>query len=1023
MEGMRHKVVAVSAGLYIWAEICGAAMPAKPSGSQPVTALARLQAEAGPVEAIFDQTGQAPIFLSGRLSKSNGSALATATDFLNRYSDLLKIVSPEAEFIPRSPENDPQGRTHIRFDQSYKGLPVWGKQLIAHLDEKGGLYNISGRWVPTPEVSTTPSISEGDAIQIASNDFSNGLPANLNAQAELMIFAGTPKPSLAYRVGLKGFTPETPVNYIYFIDAATGQILSQYDNLQTDGPAISVGVDLRQETRELATLKEGGIYKMVDLSRPNFAGIVTKDGNESFDQSLATYFVSSDSLFDAARDSAGVSAHFFMGAVYDYFLREHNRNSWDNQGTTVPVYVHVGTNYSNAFWDGASVNFGDGSGANYKDFSKTFDIVAHEFTHGVTQTTAGLVFQFQPGALNESYSDIFAVLADTTGTLDTARWLIGEDIVVNASAPYKYMRNVRDPHKGFPYNRFLFGAQPANMNEYQNLPLMNDNGGIHVNSGIPNRAFSLVANAIGFAKTGKIYYRTLAYYLSPGSQFMDAALLTMQSTIDLYGYGPEFFAVRTAFNSVGISINNNSSLAVLSPQFDHFAVPPGSFRDTTLTFINNSMLPAKIDSIRWQDPHLILPESDSFSVPSQSTASRTLRFSAADIPPTMPKVVVDTLKVFYTSPEKQNLSIPIRFYAFDSLSTLTYTQASTACQKLGFSNAGAFANGNLSSGLFRTNIGNFLFDGSLALGRIENGRKLVYRDLLSTQNFLALTTRQMVNLGGLATRYQSKFITEDGRLGLTQRMVFPNLNGHCDYVLCQYEVYPIAVEAIADLLIAVVCDFDVPGAMGNTNQAVVDSSHGLISITGLAASGTPDSNLAGIAFLNSDASQPFGAVAADNVIHTYPTGDWADSALYNLLNTSGFSDPAGAETDYTALMTLKKSTLIPGETLKVNFALITSENGRAPLLAAADSAKNLLARATTLGCPYLLGDLNDDFMLTAADVIAALNLVFLGIPPPSGVPNSRGDMDCDTLLDAADVVRLINSAFLNSPPASCSCPR
>jgi len=1019
---MRRKVVVLSVGLYIWVEICGAALPPKPSGSQTVSALARLEAEAGPVEVIFDQSGQAPIFLSGRLSSSKGSALATATDFLNRYGDLLKIASPEAEFSPRLPETDLQGKTHIRFDQNYLGLPVWGKQLIAHLDEKGDLYNISGRWVPTPEISTTPSILESEAIQIASNDFSKGLPANLNVHAELLIFAETPKPSLAYRVGLKGFTPSAPVNYIYFIDAASGQILSQYDNLQTDGPATSVGIDLRQETRELATFEENGIHKMIDLSRPGLQSIITKDGNDLFDQSLAAHFISSSGRFDGPRDSAGVSAHFFMGAVYDYFLREHTRNSWDNQGSAIPIYVHVGSNYSNAFWDGASINFGDGSGANYKNFSKNFDIVAHEFTHGVTQSTAGLVFQFQPGALNESYSDIFAVLADTTDSLDTDYWLIGEDIVVNASAPYKYMRNVCDPHKGFPHNRFLFGAQPANMNEYQNLPLMNDNGGIHVNSGIPNRAFFLVADNIGFAKTGRIYYRTLAYYLSPSSQFMDAALLTMQSAIDLYGYGPEFFAVRAAFDSVGISISSNSSLAVLSLQFDHFAVPPGTFRDTTLTFINNSIFPAKVDSIRWQDPHLILPESDSFSVPSQATATRTLRFSALDVPPTMPKVIIDTLQVFYTSPEKQNLSIPIRFYAFDSLSMLTYAQASTACQKLGFSNAGAFANGNLSSGLFRTNIGNFLFDGSLALGRIENGQKRVYRDLLSTQNFLALTPSQIVNVGDLATRYQAKFITEDGRLGLTQRMVFPNLNGHCDYVLCQYEVYPIAAESVADLLIGVVCDFDVPGAMGNTNRAAVDSSRQLISITGLAAGGTPDSNLAGIAFLNSDASEPFGILAADNITYTYPAGDWADSALYNLLNTSGFSDPAGAETDYTALMTLKKSTLIPGETLKVNFALITSENGRAPLLAAADSAKNLLARATTLGCPYLLGDLNADFMLAAADVIAALNLVFLGIPPPSGVPNSRGDMDCDTLLDAADVVRLINSAFLNSPPASCSCP-
>jgi hypothetical protein len=209
--------------------------------------------------------------------------------------------------------------------------------------------------------------------------------------------------------------------------------------------------------------------------------------------------------------------------------------------------------------------------------------------------------------------------------------------------------------------------------------------------------------------------------------------------------------------------------------------------------------------------------------------------------------------------------------------------------------------------------------------------------------------------------------------------------------------------------------------MGKTNRAMVDASNNLISISGLAASQMPDSNWAAVAFLNSGGPEPFGARAADNTAHIYPAGDWADSTLYDLLNTAGFSDPGGTETDFSALLTFKKTVLIPGETLKVNFALLTSKTGRAPLLSAADSAQSLLNRlSSNLGC-FLQGDLNNDSALSSTDIVFELNLIFLGNPPPEGVPVERGDMDCDGLLDAVDAVILLNRVFLNTPSVSCSC--
>lgn len=1020
---MRQRTfIATLGGLFICAKLGGTPASVKQADQSVRSPLARLTAEVGPVEAVFDPQTGVPIYLSGQLSPSKGSPEATAFDFLERYRELLKLESPDEELTPRAPQTDPLGKTHIRFDQKYQGLPVWGKQLVVHLDVDGGIYNLSGRWAATPKVSTTPSLSAAEARQIALTDFTQGIPANLSSEVTLLIYANDPAPALAYQVTLKGFTSAAPVNYIYFIDANSGRILSQYDNLQTDAPALAEGVDLRQITRPLQTLFENSVYKMHDLSRPGSEGIVTKDANNSFDTTRSSVFADGDGFFAGGRDSAGVSAHFYLGLTYDYFLNVHGRNGWDGAGTLTPAYVHVGTNYNNAFWNGAAVNFGDGSGINYKNFSKTFDLVAHEFTHGVTQSTAGLIYQFETGALNESYSDVFAVLADTTGTADTARWLIGEDIVVNPVAPFKYLRNMRSPHKGFPHNKFLFGTQPAYMSEYQTLPLSNDNGGVHSNSGIPNHAFSFLVDSLGFAKTGRIYYRTLAYYLTPGSKFIDAALLTMQAAADLYGFGPEASAVRAAFDSVGVSVGASFPLTVYADRYDNFAVPPGTFRDTSVIFVNNTSLPINVDSLRWRDPHFILPGSHSFTLLPYATEARTLRFSAEDVPPAAPKVLNDTLKVFYSAATAESLNLPLRFYAFDSLAELTFTAGQTGCQKLSFSNAAAFAGGDLSSGLFRSGVGGFLLDGSLALGRIKNGRKLVYRDLLSSQNFRALTSSQADILNGLGTRYQSKFITEDGDLGLTQRVLFPVLPGHCDYVLYQYEIYDLSGNSIPDLLAGIACDFNVPGAAGSTNQAGINPARNLIFVSGLSGSGTPDSNRAAIAFLDSAQAVAFGASAADNQTYTRPTGNWADSSLYDLMNVAGFTGPGNLETDYSALMTFKKSNLIPGDTLRLTFALLTSETGTASLLAAADSARSILSRLNAaFGCAYLLGDLNADFLLTAADIIAELNLIFLGTPPHGQVPASRGDLSCDGLLDALDAVLLINTVFLNNPPASCAC--
>jgi len=251
---------------------------------------------------------------------------------------------------------------------------------------------------------------------------------------------------------------------------------------------------------------------------------------------------------------AAVSAHNFTEIVYDYYLSIHNRNSWNNQGGSLISFVHgipTSTNGlpNNAFWNGAYVTYGGGDGVTFSNWAGSLDLVAHEITHGVTQADAGLVYEVQSGALNESFSDVFGVL------IDSDDWLIGDAIKL----PNGALRSMENPTL---YN------QPDHMDNYVTLPNDKDHdwGGVHTNSGIPNKAFYLAATSLNREKAGKIWYRTLVNYMTPNSQFIDCANLAVQSAGDLYGgNSPERQAVRNAFRQVGILSNSSPQITSTPP--------------------------------------------------------------------------------------------------------------------------------------------------------------------------------------------------------------------------------------------------------------------------------------------------------------------------------------------------------------------------------------------------------------------------------------------------------------------------
>jgi Zn-dependent metalloprotease len=258
-------------------------------------------------------------------------------------------------------------------------------------------------------------------------------------------------------------------------------------------------------------------------------------------------------------DAAVDEAYDGLGDTYRMFWQAYGRDSIDDEGLPLNATVRFGTAYNNAFWNGERMVFGDGDGELFNRFTVSKDIIGHELTHGVTEDEAGLMYVFQSGALNEHVSDVFGSLVKQhtlNQTADKADWLIGAGLLtpnVNGTA----LRSMKNP--GSAYDDPVLGKdpQPKQMSGY--VSTFRDNGGVHINSGIPNHAFYQTATAIGgkaWEKAGRIWYEALRDpRLRPSSGFRRFASLTLKAAGRLYGEGgTEWKAVRSGWNTVGIEL-------------------------------------------------------------------------------------------------------------------------------------------------------------------------------------------------------------------------------------------------------------------------------------------------------------------------------------------------------------------------------------------------------------------------------------------------------------------------------------
>ncbi len=476
---------------------------------------------------------------------------ATARTFLQTNRALLRLDDPQAELTLTRQQTDALSRTHLRFDQQYKGLPVWPAEVIVHLDPSGHVDSLNGAFVPTPKkLDTVPVIDEATAVEYARTGLTDGDKAEV-ATAELIIYApGDTPPRLAWKLELH---ISLTSHWLVIIDAINGDELTAYNQVMHQNVSGS-GVDLFGVRRPLNVWywQARDIFQMADTSKPMFnpnsgEGVILiydalnlpPTSDHEVIQAWFPVVVGGAPIVASRSATSGwlpdaVSAAYNFSEVYDYYRERHNRNSLDGQGASIRAIVRLGQNFSNALYSPGLKLMAFGNGDR---FAGALDVIGHELTHGVIDHSANLIYQNQPGALNEAFSDIFGEMieARTTGRPD---WIVGTGLG-------RPMRNMANPAS----LQFVSGCfYPQRMRDFfeRNDPCLTrlrdqDNGGVHINSSIINRAYYLLAaglnGAIGLRDAERIFYRALTVYLTRNSQFIDARLACIQSAEDLFGAG------------------------------------------------------------------------------------------------------------------------------------------------------------------------------------------------------------------------------------------------------------------------------------------------------------------------------------------------------------------------------------------------------------------------------------------------------------------------------------------------------
>lgn len=389
-----------------------------------------------------------------------------------------------------------------------------------------------------------------------------------------------------------------------------------------------------QNLFQMAGFSEGK-YRLRETTRGK--GILTLNAGSGEGFSTYVDYVQDQLPVLDDEDRAGVGIHWAAEKTYDFYMETFNRNSYDDEGGVLVSYADwmVGDVRFNAFWSGGYAAYGAGDGEEVGSLG-TLDVVGHEITHGVTQHSAGLVYQGESGALNESFSDIFGIAVEFYAEgRDKGDWLIGEDISESTTF---FIRSLENPKE--------YGDPDTYKGEFwADTKGEDDNGGVHTNSGVQNHWFYLLSEGgdgtnddnlpynvqgIGLDDASAIAYRNLTLYLLPDSKYHEAAQHSIQSARDLYGEdSQQVNSTLNAWDAVGIYLYPRLVSSVFSLPF---SVNVGSSDSiTTVTLTNEGTEPLSIYDLQFS-----ISESFSLSgdqqLPVELDRSESLKLSVKFTP-------------------------------------------------------------------------------------------------------------------------------------------------------------------------------------------------------------------------------------------------------------------------------------------------------------------------------------------------------------------------------------------------------
>ncbi|MFN7301389.1 MAG: M4 family metallopeptidase [Bacteroidota bacterium] len=473
---------------------------------------------------------------------------------------------------------DDLGMLHYRYQQMHEGKEVYAAQVISHTIE-GRVVSFNGRWHEGGFPAGTATLDEPNALNkafehVGAESYKWQIPEE---EAEYRIIKDDPHATYAPKGRLvwlpERFAPgsgslklvwlfdiyahEPMSRQNLFIDAQTGAVL-ETENLIHAGDSKGVAKTRYSDTQRIVTdsLSKTS-YRLRETGRGG--GVETFNMRKGTNYGTAVDFTDTDNFWNNTNtnwDEVATDAHWGAEKTFDFFKVMFNRNSFDNNNAKIRSYVHYSANYANAFWNGSVMTYGDGSTSSSLKVPLTaLDVCGHEIAHAVTTYSAGLIYSYESGALNESFSDVFGNAIERWARSKKWNWRIGEDITSTGNG----IRNMANPNN--------FNHPDCYKGSFW-WTSAGDNGGVHVNSGVQNYWYYLLSDggsgkndlgknfnvdSIGFLKAARIAYRNLTVYLTPSSQYADARTYGIMSAADLYGNcSKEVISTTNAWYAVGI---------------------------------------------------------------------------------------------------------------------------------------------------------------------------------------------------------------------------------------------------------------------------------------------------------------------------------------------------------------------------------------------------------------------------------------------------------------------------------------